>query len=76
MLKEYIDRHAPLRHERGSHKRSPWITTQLQREMHKRDYLKQKTIREGNPQTWKQFKHVRNYTGLTILSKLPNVDIL
>ena len=30
--------------------------------MRKRDYLKQKAIREGNSQIWEQFKYVRNHT--------------
>ena len=62
LLMECIDRHAPLRHKRVGNKRSPWITNQLQREMRKRDYLKQKAIREGNSQVWEQFKHARNHT--------------
>ena len=62
MLMECIDRHAPLRHKRVGNKRSPWITSQLQREMRKRDYLKQKAVREDNYQIWEQFKHARNHT--------------
>ena len=56
LLMECIDRHAPLRHKRVGNKRSPWITSQLQREMRKRDYLKQKAIREDN------YQHARNHT--------------
>ena len=45
LLMGCIDRHAPLRHKRVlGNKRSPWITSQLQREMRKRDYLKQNAI--------------------------------
>ena len=62
LLMECIDRHAPLRHKRVGNKRSPWITNQLQREMRKRDYLKQKATREGNSQIWEQFKYARNHT--------------
>ena len=62
LLMECIDRHAPLRHKRVGNKRSPWITSQLQREMRKRDYLKQKAIREDNYQIWEQFKQARNHT--------------
>ena len=62
LLMACIDRHAPLRHKRVGNKRSPWITNQLQREMRKRDYLKQKAIRMGNSQVWEQFKHARNHT--------------
>ena len=62
LLMECIDRHAPLRHKRVGNKRSPWITSQLQREMRKRDYLKQKAVREDNYQIWEQFKHARNHT--------------
>ena len=62
LLMECIDRHAPLRQKRVGNKRSPWITSQLQREMRKRDYLKQKAIREGNSESWEQFKYARNRT--------------
>ena len=62
LLMECIDRHAPLRHKRVGNKRSPWITSQLQREMRKKDYLKQKAVREDNYQIWEQFKHARNHT--------------
>ena len=62
LLMACIDRHAPLRHKRVGSKRSPWITSQLQRKMRKRDYLKQKEIREDNYQIWEQFKHARNHT--------------
>ena len=62
LLMACIDRHAPLRHKRVGNKRSPWITSQLQREMRKRDYLKQKAIREDNYQIWEKFKHARNHT--------------
>ena len=37
LLMECIDRHAPLRQKHVGNKRSPWITSQLQREMRKRD---------------------------------------
>ena len=30
--------------------------------MRKRDYLKQKAIREGNSESWEQFKYARNRT--------------
>ena len=68
-----IDRHAPLRHKRVGNKRSPWIS-QLQREMRKRDYLKQKAIREDNI----KFGNSLNTHVITqiILLKLPNANIL
>ncbi len=62
LLMGCIDRRAPLRHKRVGNKRSPWITSQLQSEMRKRDFLKQKAIRDGNPESWNQFKHARNRT--------------
>ena len=62
LLMECIDRHDPLKHKRVGNKRSQWITSQLQREMRKRDCLKQKAIREDNYQIWEQFKHARNRT--------------
>ena len=45
-----IDKHAPLRTKRVKNKRSPWITNELLREMHTRDF----------PSIWKHFKDARN----------------
>ena len=52
LLTSVIDKHAPLRTKRVKNKRSPWITNELLREIHKRDFLKklhpQMTLRFGN----------------------------
>ena len=41
-------------------KRSPWITNELLREIHKRDFLKKKAASTNDPSIWKQFKDARN----------------
>ena len=37
-------------------KRSPWITNEIMREIHKRDFLKKKAASKNDPLIWKQFK--------------------
>ena len=49
LLASVIDKHAPFRTKRVKNKRSPWITNELLREVHKRDLLHlQMTLRFGN----------------------------
>ena len=40
LLASVIDKNAPFRTKRVKNKRSPWITNELLREIHKRDFLK------------------------------------
>ena len=60
LLASVIDKHAPLRTKRVKNKRSPWITNELLREIHKRDFLKKKAASTNDPSIWKQFKDARN----------------
>ena len=46
--------------KRVKNKRSPWITNELLREMHKRDFLKKKAASTKDPLIWKKFKDARN----------------
>ena len=46
--------------KRVKNERSPWITNELLREIHKRDFLKQKAASANDPLIWKQFKDARN----------------
>ena len=46
--------------KRVKNERSPWITNELLREIHKRDFLKQKAASTNDPLIWKQFKDARN----------------
>ena len=39
LLASVIDKHAPFRTKRVKNKRSPWITNELLRELHKTDFL-------------------------------------
>ena len=60
LLASVIDKHAPFRTKRVKNKRSPWITNELLREIHKRDFLKKKAASTNDPSIWKQFKDARN----------------
>ena len=60
LLVSVIDKHAPLRTKRVKNKRSPWITNELLREIHKRDFLKKKAVSTNDPSIWKRFKDARN----------------
>ena len=59
-LANVIDKHAPFKTKRVKNKRSPWITNELLREIHKRDFLKKKAASTNDPSIWKQFKDARN----------------
>ena len=61
-----IDRHAPLRTKRVKNKNSPWITNELLRQTHRRNFLKQKAASTHDPLIWKQFKDARNKTNNSI----------
>ena len=55
------DKHAPIKTKWARASKSPWINSNLKREMHKRDVLKMKTIRSKEPSDWTNFKKHRNY---------------
>ena len=59
LLASVIDKHAPFRTKRVKNKRSPWITNELLREIHKRDFLKKKAASTNDPLIWKQLKEIR-----------------
>ena len=66
LLTSVIDKHAPLRTKRIKNKSSPWITNELLREIHNRDFLKKKAASTNDPLVWKQFKDARNKTNNSI----------
>ena len=66
LLMEIIDKHAPLKSKRASKKNSPWITYELSRKIHKRNYLKRKATLNNDVTTWQQYKHARNETNNAI----------
>ena len=55
-----VNKHAPLCTKRVKASKSPWITSHLKDEMHKRDIQKIKAIRSNDPQDWSSFKKMRN----------------
>ncbi|CAB4027542.1 Hypothetical predicted protein, partial [Paramuricea clavata] len=46
----------------GGKKKSPWITSQLLRHMHKRDYLKRKATLADDQTLWEEYRVARNRT--------------
>ena len=56
LLASVIDKHAPFRTKRVKNKRSPWITNEIMREIHKKDFLKKNAASTNDPLIWKQFK--------------------
>ena len=58
LLASVTDKHAQLR--RVKNKWSPWITNELLREIHERDFLKKKAASTNDPSIWNQFKDARN----------------
>ena len=55
-----VNKHAPLRTTRVRARGSPWITSELKKQMHDRDILKLRAIRSKNPNDGVHFKRQRN----------------
>lgn len=62
LFMESVDKFAPLKRKRTKHKKSPWLTEELIRKIHKRDYLKKKAVETNDISYWQQYKEVRNQT--------------
>lgn len=63
-----VEMHAPLRTMRVRARSSPWITSELKKQMHDRDILKLKAIKSNDPNDWVQFKRQRNIVNNEIRS--------
>ena len=50
------EKHAPLRKAHVSAQGSPWITSDLKKQMHERDILKIKAIKSNNQVVWVKLK--------------------
>jgi len=62
MFMESVDKFAPLKRKRTKHKKSPWITNDLLRQIHKRNYHKKLAVTTNDIAYWEQYKNVRNQT--------------
>ena len=62
LFMEVVDKHAPLQSKRVSNKHSPWITYELTRKIHKRNYMYMKkiSIQENSATAWERYKQARN----------------
>ena len=55
-----VDKHAFLCSKRVRAKSSPWITSQMNEHMHKRDALKLKAVRSNSSRDWLNYQKCRN----------------
>ena len=60
-LKETLDNYAPFITKNIKGKPSPWITTELTKEMNIRDQLLRKARKTNKTEDWKSYKRKRNY---------------
>ena len=68
LFMEVVDKHAPLQSKRVSNKHSPWITYELTRKIHKRNYMKKIAIQENSATAWERYKQTRNEVNNAIKS--------
>lgn len=59
-MQSILDKHAPCRTKRIRNKPSPWINSEVKREMYAKDLLKKKATKSNSPADWLQFKAKRN----------------
>ena len=59
-LEIIVDKCAPLRKARVRGRGSPWITSELKKQMHERDILIIKVIKSNDPAAWAKLKKQRN----------------
>ena len=57
---EVCDVPAPFHPKYVPASKSPWITSELKKLMYRRDRLKIKALRTGDPNDWSNFKKLRN----------------
>jgi len=70
-LLNIAEQHAPIQIRRVKHRQNHWITPEIIKCMHERDYLHHKATSTKNQQTWKDYQCIRNkVTNLIRQSKL------
>ena len=55
-----LDRHAPLRHRRVRQSSLPWLTSEIRKIMHDRDYHKKIAVKHGSQHHWELYQAARN----------------
>ena len=77
---DMVNKHAPLRHKSVKSEYNPWMTNEIKRQCHHRDYLKKKSVRLNSPHYAQAYKQCKNNLNSYIKetkrwyynSKLPN----
>ena len=57
---EIVDKHAPCRTKKVRSRPSPWITSEIKKQMYSRDKLKKKAIKTNKPEIWDDYKKIKN----------------
>lgn len=57
---EIANTHAPIRTMKVRHNKCPWLTSDLKKMIHRRNYLKKQATKTSDPQVWDEFKQTRN----------------
>lgn len=60
MFLTVIDKHAPLKKRRIRNKKSPWLNSEIKRQMIARDKLKALAIKTNSSQNWADYKNAKN----------------
>ena len=71
-----LDKHAPSRTKRIRNKPSPWINSELKRELYAKDMLKKKFTKSNSPADWLQFKVKRNAVNQLVKKKIKKKMLL
>ena len=57
---EIVDKHAPCRTKKVRSRPSPWITSEIKKQMYSRDKLKKKAMKTNKPEIWDDYKKIKN----------------
>ena len=60
MFLSVADRLAPMKTKRLRHKRSPWLTSDIRKQMNRRNYLKSLAVKTNNDEDWRNYKSITN----------------
>ena len=60
MVKQVMDKHAPMKVHRVKQRNSPWITRDVVLLMYKRDHIHKKAVKSGSHQLYEDYRKCRN----------------
>ena len=60
VLVDLLNSHSPMKTKRIRLKAIPWLTNDIKKLMHSRDFYKKRAAKFSNPQDWEKYKSLRN----------------